>query len=89
MEKKESEPKYPTPAVTESTAKEIDNVFKNKEADSIDKVEAALFISGKFLNSEDLTRLTDLNPMMLKEILNRLKKKYSSGVLRLINKGNL
>ncbi len=74
--------------ITESTAKELDNVFENKERDSTEKVEAALFIAGRFLSLQELIMLTDVNPIMLKGILNRLEKKYSTGVLRLISRGN-
>ena len=76
------------PTITESTAKEIENEFENKEKDSEEKVEAALFIAGRHLNLQELIMLTDINPIMLKEILNRLEKKYSHGVLRLINRNN-
>ncbi len=79
----------PNPKViTKSTAEELDNVFENKERDSTEKVEAALFIAGRFLNLQELIMLTDVNPIMLKEILNRLEKKYSHGTLRLINRNN-
>ena len=73
---------------TESMAEELDNVFEVNEQDSEDKVEAALFIAGRFLNLQELIMLTDVNPIMLKEILHRLEKKYSVGVLRLINRSN-
>ena len=74
--------------ITESTVKELDNVFENKERDSTEKVEASLFIAGRFLNIQELIMLTDINPIMLKEILHRLEKKYSTGVLRLVNRTN-
>ena len=76
------------PTITESTAKEIENEFENKEKISEEKVEAALFIAGRHLNLQELIMLTDINPIMLKEILHRLEKKYSHGVLRLINRNN-
>jgi segregation and condensation protein B len=76
-------------AITHKTAKELDNLFDEKEAENIEKTEAALFISGKFLNLQELVMLTDINPLMLKEILNKLAKKYSKGAIRIINKENL
>lgn len=72
--------------ITESTAEELDNVFDVNEKDSQEKVEASLFIAGRFLTLQELVMLTDVNPIMLKEILHRLEKKYSSGVLRLVNR---
>ncbi len=74
--------------ITKSTAEELDNTFENEEKNSEEKVEAALFIAGRFLSLQELIMLTDINPIMLKEILHRLEKKYSLGVLRLINRTN-
>lgn len=74
--------------LTEETAKELDNVFNEREKENEEKVEAALFVSGKYLNLQDLIMLTDVNPIMLKEILKKLEKKYSSGAIILINKNN-
>ena len=72
--------------ITYQTAGEIENEFEEKECRNLEKVEAALFISGKFLSIQDLISLTDINPIMLKEILHKLEKKYSSGAIILINK---
>jgi len=77
-----------TPIITESTAQDIENEFENNETESIEKVEASLFIAGKFLNLQDLIMLTDLNPLMIKEILSKLQKKYSTGVIKLVNRNN-
>jgi len=74
--------------ITEETAEQMDSFFDEKEQEAQEKVEAALFIAGKFLNIQDLVMLTDVNPLMLKEILYRLEKKYSQGALRLTNRNN-
>lgn len=74
------------PSLTESTIEEIDSVFENKEKELEEKTEAALFIAGRFLTLHDLIMLTDINPIMLKGILTKLEKKYSSGVLRLVHR---
>lgn len=90
MEDNISHEEHISPVITESTAEELDNTFENKETESTEKVEAALFIAGRFLNLQELIMLTDVNPIMLKEILHRLEKKYAegTGVLRLINRSN-
>jgi len=67
---------------------ELDTIFDDKETEVQEKVEAALFIAGKFLNVQELIMLTDVNPIMLKEILHRLEKKYSKGALHLVNRNN-
>jgi len=83
MENKEENLKK---VISESTAKELDLIFEEREKNSIEKVEAALFISGRFLSMNELIMLTDVNPVMLNGILNNLEKKYSNGVIRLINR---
>ena len=72
--------------ITEQTVKELDSVFDKREHESQEKVEAALFISAKYLSLQDLIMLTDINPIMLKEILHRLEKKYTKGAIKIINK---
>jgi len=78
------------PVITRSTAEDIENEFEENEIENQEKVEAALFISGRFLTLDELMRLTDINPIMLKEILHRLEKKYGaiSNVLRIVNRNN-
>lgn len=72
--------------ITEETAQELDNVFEDREKEAEERVEAALFISAKFLSLQDLIMLTDINPIMLREILHRLEKKYTGGAIVLLNK---
>ena len=74
--------------IKESSAEELDSVFEEKEKELEEKVEAALFISAKFLTLQELIVLTDINPIMLKEILKRLERKYSRGAIKLVNKNN-
>jgi len=46
---------------------------KNNEA----LVEATLFLAGRFLSLQELVMFTNINPLTLKEVLSKLKKKYS------------
>lgn len=88
-EKPEEEPEIKTEILPkENIVEELDSVFENKERELEEKVEAALFISAKFLTIQELLMLTDINPIMLKEILHNLEKKYSRGAIKLINKNN-
>ena len=75
-----------SPIITESTASQIETEFETNETEVQEKVEAALFIAGRFLTLQDLIMLTDVNPIMLKSILYNLEKKYSHGALRLIRR---
>ncbi len=76
------------PTLSGETAEELDNLFDEKEKESKEKVEAALFIAGRFLNIQDLIMLTDVNPIMLKDLLRKLEKQYSSGAIRLVNRNS-
>lgn len=49
------------------------------ELESLNKIEAALFLAARFLTVDELVRLTDVNPIMLKELLKKLEVKYTGG----------
>ncbi len=74
------------PTITESTAEEIESEFEINENDAQEKVEAALFVAGRYLTLQELLVLTDINPITLKSILYNLEKKYSQGALRVIRR---
>jgi segregation and condensation protein B len=52
---------------------ELDNA---EEFKSLKKVEAALFISARYLTVQELVELTDINPLLLKELLEKLRESY-------------
>ncbi len=70
------------------TVKELD---EDKEVENIKKVEAALFISARFLNLQELVLLTDINPLMLKELIEKLIEKYNKedSAIEIIAKDNM
>lgn len=53
------------------------------------KVEAALFIAGKFMTVTELVALTDVNPLLLKRILSDLTEAYASSGIRVVRQGDL
>ncbi|OYT36031.1 hypothetical protein B6U91_02085 [Candidatus Pacearchaeota archaeon ex4484_71] len=59
--------------VTSKTQKEIDEA---SELEAMRKLEAVLFVSGRFLNIRELISLSDLNPIIIREVLEKLKEKY-------------
>jgi len=73
---------------TAETVKEIED---NKEIDNLKKVEAALFISARFLNLQELVMLTDINPLMLRELIEKLVHKYNQeeSAIEIIVKDNM
>ena len=68
-------PIHPKPlSVSVETIEEIDYA---KQKENLKKIEAIFFVSGKFLTIPELISLTDLNPIVLRDLIDRLKDKYS------------
>jgi len=63
----------------------------NKEKDNLKKIEAILFISGRFLNMKDLITLSDLNPIVIRDLLEQLEQKYEKqdSALQIVEKNNM
>ena len=73
--------------ITHETLEEIDS---SREVDNLKRVEAALFVSGRFLSTQELVALTDLNPILLNQTLSELAEKYDDKcALEIVNKGDL
>jgi segregation and condensation protein B len=67
----------------------IEEIDKGIEEENTRKVEAALFISGKFMSIQELVAFTDVNPILLKKILEDLGEKYRDSGIEVVNKNNL
>jgi segregation and condensation protein B len=67
---------------------ELDNAAELK---NLKKVEAALFISARYLTVQELVELTDINPLLLREMLDNLKENYqkSDSAIEILNKDEL
>jgi segregation and condensation protein B len=61
----------------EITSKTLDEIEHEKERESIRTLEAVFFISGKFLNMSELVSLSDLNPLLIRELIEKLKEKFN------------
>jgi segregation and condensation protein B len=48
-----------------------------QDTELLNKVEAALFLAARFLTIEELVRLTDINPITMRELLKKLEHKYN------------
>lgn len=58
---------------TRETTNELDEI---REKEDLRKLEAVFFISARFLNMQELISFTDLNPIILKELIEKLQEKY-------------
>ncbi len=72
--------------VSEKTINEIDQSI---DLENSKKVEAALFIAGRFLSIQELISLTDINPILLKKILFDLQDRYKDSSLEIVKKDDL
>jgi len=74
--------------ITSKTADEIDEA---REKEDLKKLEAIFFVSGRFLGMKDLISLSDLNPIILRDLVERLKERYEreDSSLRIIEKADM
>tara|TARA_Y100000310_G_scaffold107162_2_gene105601 strand:+ start:5453 stop:5995 length:543 start_codon:yes stop_codon:yes gene_type:complete len=61
--------------ITRETAEEIDDA---KQKEDLKKLEAVFFISGKFLSMQELISLSDLNPIIIRELIRNLQERYNN-----------
>ena len=67
----------------------ISQMDEERDIANLRKVEAALFISGKFLSLKELVSLTDVNPILLRDVLRDLEGKYKNSGIEIIRKEDL
>lgn len=75
----------------EPTSKTLEEIDEAREKEDIKKVEAILFVCGRFLNMSELISLTDLNPIILHELIEKLTEKYeeNDSAIEIIEKNNM
>ena len=68
--------------------KKENDIDDARKINNLKKVEAALFIAGKWINMQELVMLTDLNPILLRGLLDDLTEKYfgESSPIQVLNK---
>jgi len=73
---------------TSKTLREID---ETREKDDLKILEAVFFISGRFLSMQELISLSDLNPIIIGDLIERLKDKYNKedSALEIVEKNEL
>lgn len=59
------------------SSKTMEEIEESKEKENQRLLEAIFFVSGRFLTMQDLISLSDLNPLMIRELLEKIKEKYS------------
>jgi chromosome segregation and condensation protein ScpB len=74
-----------------STSKTIEEIDEAREKEDIKKLEAVFFVSGRFLTMPELISLTDLNPIILQELIEKLQDKYekNDSAIEIIEKSRM
>jgi segregation and condensation protein B len=62
----------------DSTSRTLNEIDEAREKEDLKKLEAVFFVSGRFLNMQELISLTDLNPIILEELIEKLQDKYEN-----------
>lgn len=75
----------------ELTSKGQEELDNSEEKKSLKKVEAALFISARYISVGELVELTDINPLILRELLEKLREDYLNrdSAVEVLNKDEL
>ena len=61
-------------SISSRTAEEIDEA---REKEDLKRLEAIFFVSGRFLTIQEIISLSDLNPIIIHDLIERIKEKYS------------
>lgn len=71
----------PLDHITERNIEELDSEI---ETENMRKIEAALFLSGRFMTLQELIAITDVNPILLKKMLSDLQDKYKNSGINIV-----
>ncbi len=71
------------------TKDSIEEIDRERELANVKKVEAALFISGRFMTLQELVVLTDVNPIFVKRILDDLMDAYKDSGIEIVQRDNM
>ncbi len=60
-----------------------------KEKEDLKRLEAIFFVSARFLTLQELISLTDLNPILLRELIEKIKERYDKedSAIEIVHKG--
>jgi len=69
----------------------IDEIENAKEIENLKRLEAVLFIAGRFLNMQEIISLTDLNPIIIQGLIEKLQEKYAQkdSAIEIVEKNGL
>jgi len=59
------------------SSKTVDEIDEARQKEDLKKLEAVFFISGRFLTMQELISISDLNPIIIRELIEKLEEKYN------------
>lgn len=71
--------------LSKRNVEELDSEIETQNAK---KIEAALFLSGRYMTLSELIALTDVNPILLKKIISDLQDKYKESGINIVQQEN-
>jgi len=73
------------------SSKTLDEVDEAREKEDLKKLEAILFVSGRFFNMQELVSLSGLNPILVQTLIDKLKEKYEKqeSAIEIVEKNNM
>ncbi|MEK6906487.1 MAG: SMC-Scp complex subunit ScpB [Nanoarchaeota archaeon] len=74
-----------------TTSKTLNEIDEAKEKEDLKKLEAVFFVSGRFLSMQELISLSDLNPIIIRELIEKLRERYdkNDSAIEIVEKSNL
>lgn len=77
--------------MADPTSKTQEELDQKKESEEMGMIEAILFVSGRFLGMKDLIMLSDMNPIMIREMIEKLQDSYNerSSALQIVEKNGM
>ena len=69
----------------------IEDIDESKQKENMKILEAVLFVSGRFLSMPELVSLSNLNPILINNLIGRLKEKYNkeNSAIEILEKNGL
>ncbi|MAH07268.1 hypothetical protein CMI38_03410 [Candidatus Pacearchaeota archaeon] len=73
------------------TSQTITELEESTDLENTKKIEAALFLSARYLTLQELVLLTDVNPLMLKELIEKLIDRYQNNdsAIEILHRDNM
>jgi segregation and condensation protein B len=74
-----------------TSSKTLNEIDEAREKEDLKKLEAVFFVSARFLTMQELISLTDLNPIILSELIEKLQEKYekNESAMEIIEKNQM